>query len=315
MRKIIIEKSPYSLFLFFLMENYEKDTVFILNKGIPYSIVKNIKKEYENVYFVEQLNLRRDRSLINIKKDINILKNYFFYVFKLRKNKKIKIYGKPDLYLSWFFILKEFYLLEEGKEIPNYFNSHLLNIYFGRYLQRIYLTENSEIDKKFLSRVDRIEILKLWKDKNEKEKSKILNYFNLNEDILKKLEGKKFLLLTQPIEEHGISEEEKIKIYKEILSNLENKIEDELIIKMHPREKTNYYKWFPKATIIQGDIINEIFYILNIKFENVITLFSTAACNIEYEKLYFFGTAGFEKLEKEFGIIKCYIEKSNKNKL
>ena len=306
MKKIIIEKSPYSLFLFFLIEEDDDNIIFILNGGIPYSIIKNIKKIYRSVYYIEKLNLKRDKSLKNYIRALKLILNYVFNICKLRKIKKFKLYIKPNLYLSWFFIFRNFYLLEEGKEVPNYLKNKRLINYFYRYLQKIYITENAKVEKKFSNKYKKIDILQLWNKKSEIEKLKIYEIFNFNYEKLNHLKNKDFLLLTQPLEEHGISELEKIEIYQSLLKNLDKEIERKLVIKMHPREKTDYYYYFPNALIIQGDIINEMFYVADLRFENVVTLFSTAASNIRCKKLYFFGTVNSKKLEKVFGKINSY---------
>ena len=122
-------------------------------------------------------------------------------------------------------------------------------------------------------------------------------------EILKN-NSNKILLLTQPLSEDGIvSEEEKIKMYENIL--IEKNIK-EIYIKLHPRERTDYVKNFKniKVNIIKKDFPAEILFLLNINFNKVITLFSTAALNFKGKsEIEFIGTKDYPKLIERFGII------------
>ena len=85
------------------------------------------------------------------------------------------------------------------------------------------------------------------------------------------------MLLTQPLnEDNNCTEEDKIKGYALLLKEHAFS-ETHLIIKPHPKENTDYQKYFPNATIIDKDFPIELMVLLNINVNNVITLFSTAA--------------------------------------
>lgn len=79
---------------------------------------------------------------------------------------------------------------------------------------------------------------------------------------------------------------------------------EDRIIKKHLCDKTHYEQYFEEATISNSVFPIEILDFLEVKFENVITLFLAGALNIEVKNLYFWGTEFDEKLEKEFGKVK-----------
>ncbi len=105
------------------------------------------------------------------------------------------------------------------------------------------------------------------------------------------------LVLTQPISEDQVVENETVKI--EIYRDLISKIPDDMniILKVHPRETTQYQEHFQNITVLPGLFPIEI---LNLKdgfyFEHGYTLFSTALSNLEIVKKRFF--SGKDYLDK-----------------
>jgi len=97
------------------------------------------------------------------------------------------------------------------------------------------------------------------------------------------------LILTQPISEDKVikDENEKIKIYADVISKIPSKYN--IILKTHPREKTNYKAHFENITILPALFPIEI---LGLKegfyFEQGYTLFSTALSNLEIVNERFF---------------------------
>lgn len=144
-----------------------------------------------------------------------------------------------------------------------------------------------------------------WEQLSLEEQEEILKIFNLkNSDLIKwqKLKNK-VLLITQPLSEDGIiTEKEKIEMYKEIIEK--NKLEN-IMIKPHPREKTNYKKIFPDVELIEGKFPLEILMLLGINFKEVITIFSTAALNFKgITNVNFIGTEDNIYLKEKVGEIK-----------
>ncbi|MEG2256476.1 MAG: glycosyltransferase family 52, partial [Cetobacterium sp.] len=121
------------------------------------------------------------------------------------------------------------------------------------------------------------------------------------------------ILFTQPLSEDNIiTEEEKIEIYLKIIKKYPK---DRLIIKTHPREKTNYKNIFKEYLVLDNPFPFEILNILDVKFNKAITLFSTAALGLGKEvEVDFYGTEVHIKILERFSscdsIMKrnCFLE-------
>lgn len=304
--KLVVENSLYSMFIYMLLLDDWDDAILILDKG-AYS--KNYKKIVKKVYFYQDLSLKKFFFKYYFEK-IKLI--YFLFKNKILFNKNYKIYG-DELMLSYFFIDREMYLIEDGtwsyqiKEKENFLKK-MLRLENPRYLpngefsgiKKIFLTGIAPIPQNIEDKVEIIDLKKLWSKKTLEDKGKILSIFDLTYEDLKKIQNKKNILLTQPLSEDGtLSEFEKIEIYKKILKNYNEK---EVVIKRHPREKTNYRSIFPKAEIVEQNFPAELFKVLNINFEKAITIFSTAACTLSDEtQVDFYGTEIHPKLVKKFG--------------
>lgn len=118
---------------------------------------------------------------------------------------------------------------------------------------------------------------------NSIEKEEILKIFISQYNDLKFFPNS-VLILTQPFFESGIfkTEQEKINLYKEIIEQYA--LEENVIIKKHPAEITDYCRYFKEyknIKIMSERFPVEIFNLLNIKFKKVITVFSTSINLIE----------------------------------
>ena len=172
-------------------------------------------------------------------------------------------------------------------------------------IKKIYLTGIAEIPEIIKNKVEIVNLKEKWEQLSFEEQEEILRIFDLkNSDLIKwqKLKNK-ILLITQPLSEDGIiSEKEKIEIYKEIVEK--NKSEN-IMIKPHPREKTNYKNIFPNIELIEGKFPLEILMLLGINFKEVITIFSTAVLNFKgITNVNFIGTENNEHLKEKVGEIK-----------
>lgn len=297
-------------------------------RGLIIYLLFNIKN-IENTNFIFET-----RNKLNLKKYVleefqiknKYYKKYILYKLfrKLSKNVN-EIWIHDHLEYSEYFVskFKNIKLLEDGLlnythteslkkkkiKIKNWLLGGPLFIDRNRFgisdsISEIYLTNLKPIPKEIKSKVKIINLKEKWDSLDEKEKDKILNIFNFEKDkINKKLKNKKIILITQPLsEDEALTEEEKIDIYKNIIKKYN---EDEILIKPHPREKTNYKKVFPNVEVLESDFPLEIQTFLLSDIKEVVTLFSTAVYNFEgiAKKIEFLGTKVNKKLIKKFGTI------------
>ena len=278
---------------------------------------------------VQECNINEAQSLYLTINTMNTNREFELNML-LRKINIHKIYlGVPDPNLDCyldndpFLVFECIYRYPENlqKEILNqnsqyYKNSRQsikLNSYYSEYgtsqkINKIYLTGILPIPDVIKEKVEIVNIEKLWEELDERKKKEILNILNVNlEEVeLLRKEKEKILLITQPLSEDGIiNEEEKIDLYKEIL--LERKIK-KVFIKPHPREKTNYIEVFKnigiEVKVLPNEFPAEIFMLLDMNFKKVITIFSTAVLNFKYKyEIEFIGTKKYLKLYERFGDI------------
>lgn len=302
MEKIVIISNARMLFIFFMLidiKEINKKIFFILDNDIKIKInLKNYIKVKKNKNILE----------IIVKKILYFF--YFKYLIKKFNINNIQIFGCDHINGAKFFLKRYiFFLIEDG--LTNYKK----NIYkrtlknkifsipsFGMYknVKKIYLTGLAPIPEEIKDKVEIINLKELWNKKTEEEKKEILDIFGFDENIISKIKNKKNILFTQPLsEDRFISEEEKIELYKKIIFNYSEK---DLVIKTHPREKTDYKKYFPEIEILNQSFPAELFDLLDIKFERAITIFSTAALNFsKNSKVDFYGTKVHPNLLKQWG--------------
>ena len=309
--KIVLENSVYSFFLYLLIDNNWEQSIFILDEPLYDKVCKKMEKI--KIYKYRDLSYKKHLILFYIEKF-----RLFFYLFKMKilGDSSYYLYGE-DMMMSYFYKKRKIHLIEDGtwsykiREEEKSFLKRLKRLVrlenpFYNFsgednsVEKIYLTGLGKIPTSIKEKVEIINLKKLWKEKTIEERSKILNFFDINLEKLKRIKSKKYLLLTQPLSEDGtLNEKEKIEIYSNILSNYDLK---NIVIKVHPREKLNYKNIFPEVEVLDEYFPVELFKIFNIEPEKVITIFSSAVFGIaKRENIDFYGTEINEKILRKFG--------------
>ncbi|WP_294095020.1 glycosyltransferase family 52 [uncultured Cetobacterium sp.] len=308
-------KTSYTLMIaLLLLDKNRRGRYFILSDSISNKIKNEILKRYEGISIDERISSKRFGKYLN---KLTIAGK----VNKVRKNisRNSIVYGYiyntflGDILKSKF----RYCILEDGlanyelkhrnKKKINFKNFLLGGSLFeyesygvGDETKRIYLTGLAEIPKEIKEKVVLVNLKEMWDLKSEDEKKEILDIFSIYPSEIEVLKNAKNILFTQPLSEDSIlSEEEKVELYKKIMRNYSEK---EVLIKPHPREKTDYKKVFEKATILKREIPFELLVLLGVKFEKAITIFSTAAFSLgEKVKVDFYGTEIHQNIYKNFG--------------
>ena len=308
--KIGIFDTTYSLLLFLLIFDL-KEIYLIAGDNLNIGIGKKI------------INLRK--ILLNFpKKDLILTLFEKIYLKLLFLGKKLEIYGQDHIRLGNILVdMGEFYLIEDGLysynkseiSVNNYIEKIKrkigINPILGNHknVKKIFLTGLAPIPKNIAHKVEIINLKELWNKKTLKEQNEILDIFSFNLNIKEKIKGREIIFFTQPLsEDNVITEVEKIDIYSKIIKKYPK---DRLIIKTHPREKTNYKEIFKEYLILDNPFPFEILNLLDVKFNKAITLFSTAALGLGKEvEVDFYGTEVHMKILERFG--SCdYIMKRN----
>lgn len=309
-RRVVIQNTQYSLLISLVM-GLAKDSTFLFPEGdISKNIIDNMKEEGIDVRVI------RDSFKEN---------PFIFYKERLKRflelrGKDLEVYGNDHLDIAIPYRRFGMKLIEDGTLNYTFHESgyknpslkdkikNLIRLVpsdkkcygLDDRVKEIYLTGLAPIPKIIEKKVKLIDLKRLWKGRSEEERESILKIFSLEKDIEKKISGRDIILFTQPIsEDRVISEEEKICIYTKII---EKYPADKLIIKTHPREKTDYKKIFKDILVLDKPFPFEVLNLLGVKFKKSVTLFSTAGLGLGKDvEVDFYGTEVHPKIFETFG--------------
>lgn len=300
-KNIIMVGTNYSFLISLLLLDKEKSFYIFCNKIDKKIYSKlNTKNKYYSKVYLESKTLK------------GIVLYYYNYVktqILLRKLRENKFYINDYLIETCF--LKEAYLLEDGtsnylqetklkKNLISFLRLDFRKKIFGysSKIKKIFLTGLAPIPNEIDDKVEIINLYKLWRKKTKLEQKEILDLFGLSSNILEIFSKRKIILFTQPLsEDNVITEKEKIEIYSKIIKNYPK---EEIIIKTHPREITDYKKLFPDLEVMNLQVPYELLQILKVEPEIGVTLFSTAALRVS-KRVDFYGTEVHPKIFKSFG--------------
>ncbi len=131
----------------------------------------------------------------------------------------------------------------------------------------------------------------LWSEKSSAEKQQIYDIFNTNELDFDNIKERKIILFTQPLSEDGLcDEQEKINHYLDLIKKEVTCVND-LVIKPHPSDKTDYKKLFPAAHVMDSIFPSELLTLAGVTFHKSITLFSTSAKTVLAKEIVFQGSS------------------------
>lgn len=303
---LCISATHYNLLLFFLLTDFLDKSVFM--------VAPELMRESENFFCYSTNKNEKIQNKENEKIFKEIQKNFF-------KDSKCEIYAQDHIFKSYSFLKDKFYLIEDGlmtytradEKISSYLKHSIITKIrwairgqipihgTSKKVKKVFLRGLIPTPKCLEQKVEYIDIFDMWNKKSSEEKEYINNYFNFSKENIDKFKDKATVLFTQPLSEDKIiSENEKIEIYKDILKNVDK---NKLIIKIHPREKTDYKKIFPNVEIIEDKIPFELYLLNGFKCDEAITLFSTAVYSLEKSKITFYGTKNYPELLNFFGNI------------
>jgi len=286
--RICIVDTVYSLFLYQLVsdESELEKTFYFYSDGIN----RNITKKLAGYYFSSKRN------------KCNLYFRLFLFriMIKLRWRfiKNAAVYGQDHLYISGSLIGKKSYTaIEDGlsnyvehdtdalrkskiKHIVNKFSVNFIENEYGNNSQCIQIILTRHTKGNTVNKEKIINIFDLWKNSDSNKKNIILNLFDLQTAELKTLTQKKIILFTQPIDSVGImTEQEKIDVYKKIMQHYKK---EDVVIKPHPREKTDYKIYFPDIYVFDKVLPAELLNCVDVRFEKAVTIFSSAVFNFPY---------------------------------
>ena len=308
-RRICVLDSMYTLLQYLLLSSEEDiaSTYFFFRKGVSADIINFFKNQCSCIQ-------RFSSDIIG-----DLFYYYitipFKYPFLLKRN--LEYWGVDNLGYEKFIIRKhKFHLLEDGllsyNEIPYKWEKNRF-IRTKEFLMgplagpRTFVGEektcicrhltglsDSVLTKESKTKIDSLG--SLWSKSTQNKKDLINKIYGISELDIPALKQYNKILFTQPLSEDGyISEEEKIELYRKIAkyANATSK----LLIKPHPREKTDYSQKLENVAILNTKAPFELLTLNGLHFDDVYTIFSTCALNIPYDvNVHFFGSQIHPKL-------------------
>ena len=308
------------LSLIILEQSKSKDNILIISGNeIDNEILIKLEKYYKFIKF----NFKSNKF---IKLFTFYYKINYFLPKKLNSilihSKRIISFSDQDVVTRYFIKNKKnIDLYEHGSvhyqekfdDLPQKIKSKIFGMEkpYGRnkYIKNIYLRGTGKIPKDIEDKVVLIDIEYLWSLIKKESEDRIFEIFGLDSEEIKKVRSKEIILFTQPFSEDNVlSEKEKIELYKHIIENYNI---EKLLIKSHPREKTNYKKEFPKITVIDQRIPSELLLFTKANFSRVATVFSTSiSIFLKKSEVDFYGTEVHPKLFKYYGNVDFFFKKN-----
>lgn len=291
---VLVVDSSYSLLIYLTIFDEKKEsTLYIVSDGIRPEVRVNLK---ETIY------LRKGVcGFLDL-----IMKCTFSHNLRriLFNRDRYHFYGHDHLFFSPPFI-NRFTIIEDG--LSNYCCSNRkfpISILLpnkvsgdGDNVERVLLSGIKDVPAEINNKVEFFSLKKSWDMLSVTYRDSINRLFSFDE---KEFECCEALLLTQPLSEDGfILEIEKIKIYQDIISQFGNM---KVVIKPHPREKTNYSEIMDGCVVIDGQYPAELICLNSKKINTVITIFSTSIYSFSECRKIIIGTENYPSLMSKVGI-------------
>lgn len=316
MRKLYICHTIYHIYITLIKEiNFNNNIDIILSDNIPkcdyFKERLSNSKIFNNITIVKESlidnNIKYNNILEKITYNRNVRKNISKYV-QIEKEVYDDIYIFNDNTKIGYYLITsliKYNLIEDGLNSLTIIDKYIdvnysrkirilsfLNLYILCYGQSLQC-KSIEVNNKEGLKIPNRKIVELPREQlllklSEENKKDIYSIF-INRNSINIIEGRKknsVLLLTEPlyIDKRVETEEEQINIYSDIINNYIKENEN-IFIKAHPRDYTNYLKLNKNITIIEKDIPMEVLnFNSNITFDKVITITSTAINGIQFAK-------------------------------
>ncbi|MCF0193571.1 MAG: hypothetical protein HUK00_00110 [Bacteroidaceae bacterium] len=315
-KRVCQEDSAYSLLIYFLISSVEeiKSTFYFMSDGVP----KEIRDKMPGLshYFEKRKFMTSNKYAV------------LFRLFWLRATATLRwpflrtadLYGKDHAFFSSGLVGdRQLIVIEDGTINYNPPKNTLkkrwiTSLLFGpmRYSNRfgdspnckeLILTGLAETEYTNKLSPTIVSLKKLWDESSLEKKNLILSIYNITKEDIEMLSSRPNILFTQPLyEDNMMSEEEKIEIYRKLIADIG---EENVVIKSHPREKTDYNCYFHQAYWFNKKVPFQLLNLLGIKFKKSLTVCSTAALGFDYPiEIIFLGSEINPNIVKGYGVVR-----------
>ncbi|WP_252132232.1 glycosyltransferase family 52 protein [Clostridium caldaquaticum] len=267
-----------------------------------FKIFLSYKENLKKLDLISEIYIRK-RNKKKEKIKIESIKDRIEYIKIKPKLSNSKVYNFAwnaySLYTTSNFLYKKsniVFFIEEGAYqnvnpkpsklilfIKKYIYGISTDFYKDEKLKKILVQYPEKYPKHLIGKIEKFDVNLLFNRLTKYEIQSIVKIFLSDYDIEKLINiksNKSIIILTQPLSEDGfISENEKVNLYKKIIDKYNNY---SVVIKKHPREKTNYC--FENVTEIEGAFPSEIFSFIGIRFNKAIGICTSAITLIDADE-------------------------------
>lgn len=301
LNQLFISNSAYALFLYLLrFWEQRNETLYLLGPSVTDVTVPHVLPIFSP---------RNPQELPTMRAFVQQ------QAYLLLNGRYVPCYGNVETVFSPFFVQNfPFYPISDGLWDIKKFTEYLHNSRFKK-MYTVKYADEMEQDE----RIEYLDMDQLWAQRTPVEQTEFAHYYRIDEQLLTRLKQARVLLVTQPMSEDNImSESDKIAVYKSIMEQYREKI----IIKPHPRETTDYRKFFPNIEVFPKTAPVELLKLLVPEIDRVVTFFSTAGVNLgqsvdfyslDFAKLKWMNANRIENGKKYRPISSFDVEESLKN--
>ena len=323
--RVVVTGTVYNLLLNLLIIPEEEiaSTLFFTCDSIPYSVRSNLKKE---IFIPDMHNIGKMRTFKYLM-EYRVLD----FIFCPRLNHS-RIYAQDHLpFMSLIVGERKYAFTEDG---PNVFKvnekfryvqdawelhehsssatwlSRIINpLQGGIYARNDFCDElvvseatcGNIPDYALEKKVTVVKMKEIWDKSSDEKKQQILKVFDITSEDINLMKSRHIVVFTQPFFEDGDvpSLEEQINVYREVLSGYNL---NDVIIKTHPREKTDYKKFFPEVVVFNKPVPFQLLDLIGLNIIEAATVCSTAALSLPNPvKINWVGAKIHPGILKEYG--------------
>lgn len=148
---------------------------------------------------------------------------------------------------------------------------------------------------------EQVELASLWKQASHFKREYILHAFALSH--VGAIVSKQVVLFSQPlIEDAHLSIQEVVDLYRPYV---EEYGVGNILVKLHPRDKFDYKKYFPGISILQTKAPQQLLSAMGVKFKTAITVCSSAVSSMDRDcEIVWIGAEVDDRIVKAYGHVK-----------
>lgn len=296
---LYICSTPYHIFISLLKMFHNKEQSILLlttHEESSEKIFRRLKPKLLQIMYIKKVIIRK-RSTLREKLFIEKLKDIYDY----QKNKKLYSEVRHVFNFAWhpYFLYtisnyiykksKKVTLIEDGSQmfhaptpstitqlIKKYIYGISIDFYNDKKIENIFVQFPEKYPKHLKSKLELLNINYYKNRLTGDQKNLIISIFLSTKDNnkIKSLnnDDNLVIILTQPLSEDGyITKEEKIEMYRKIVSEYDTSI---VVLKRHPREKETY--GFDNIIELESSFPSEVFSLFGSKFSKAIGICTSA---------------------------------------